>query len=37
MFWVLLFNTWPAPVVAAIPTGLALLLAMAMLLRVQRT
>jgi lipopolysaccharide export system permease protein len=30
-------NTWPAPVVAAIPTGLALLLAMAMLLRVQRT
>ena len=30
-------NTWPAPVVAAIPTVLALLLAMAMLLRVQRT
>ena len=30
-------NTWPAPVVAAIPTGLALLLAVAMLLRVQRT
>jgi len=30
-------NTWPAPVVAAIPTGLALLLAVVMLLRVQRT
>ena len=30
-------NTWPAPLVAAIPTGLALLLAVAMLLRMQRT
>ena len=31
-----ILNAWPAPLVAVIPSGLALLLALAMLARVQR-